>query len=941
MHTHKFITLIALLVLSLPSYAQLIYTEPFFPEVDDDVTVYFDASEGNMALAGFTGDVYVHAGVITSESTSPTDWRYVASDWGTTDADIRMTSLGNDLYKIEYNIRDFYSIPMGEEVLQLAFVFRDGAGSVVGRAADGSDIYTPVYDLNGSLETRFITPTGNFLAEMGNTLEILAAASVEADLSLYDNGQLLTQETGSSINYNLDINTTGSHLIEFIAVDGSIADTASISYLVPTTIPAANPPAGSKNGITHLTNSSVRLQLYAPNKDNVIVLGDFNDWMLQEDYQMTPSLDGNTYWLEIEGLNPGQPYAFQYLVDGTLKIADPYSTLVLDPSNDGFIPEETFPNIPPYPIGKTTGICTVFTPGATPFDWQTTNFTKPAKTDLVIYEVLMRDFLAKQNYQTLLDTLDYLERLGINAIEFMPVNEFEGNNSWGYNPSYHMALDKYYGTPEAFKTFIDEAHARGIAVIVDVVYNHAFSQSPFAQLYWDATNFRPTPENPWLNVEATHPFNVGYDFNHESQATKDFVKQVMEYWLTEYRIDGFRFDLSKGFTQTDYGDDVGAWGQYDAERIATLKRIADEMWAITPDAYVILEHFANNQEETELIDYGMMVWGNMNHNYNEASMGYSGNSLAGGIYTSRGWDKPHLITYMESHDEERLMYKNLEFGNSSGSYQVPFLETALQRQELVSAFFYTIPGPKMLWQFGELGYDFSINTCTNGTVNSNCRLDPKPIRWDYFEEEKRKRLYDVTRALIHLKRDYEVFRTTDFDHSVTNYRKVLHLNDPSMNVTVVGNFNVIGQSIDPNFQHTGMWYNYFSGDSLQVDDVNMQLNMRPGEYRLYTDQKLPVPPGGFQDFILDAEEATQILSALAIFPNPSRGTFTIDYALERSAQVEIELLNILGQKIQGIKSERHAAGVYQENLELSLAAGTYWLRFTVDGQQETKKIVIH
>ena len=94
-----------------------------------------------------------------------------------------------------------------------------------------------------------------------------------------------------------------------------------------------------------------------------------------------------------------------------------------------------------------------------------------------------------------MDTLNYLEELGINAIELMPVNEFEGNNSWGYNPSFHMALDKYYGTPEAFKALVDACHARGIAVILDVVYNHVFSQSPLAKLYWDPIAFKPTIDN--------------------------------------------------------------------------------------------------------------------------------------------------------------------------------------------------------------------------------------------------------------------------------------------------------------------------------------------------------------------------------------------------------------------------------------------------------------
>ncbi|NOZ04318.1 MAG: hypothetical protein GXO92_06915 [FCB group bacterium] len=101
----------------------------------------------------------------------------------------------------------------------------------------------------------------------------------------------------------------------------------------------------------------------------------------------------------------------------------------------------------------------------------------------MIYELLVRDFIDRHDYQTLIDTLDYLEKLGINAIELMPINEFEGNSSWGYNPSFYFAPDKYYGTRQDLKLFIDECHRRGIAVIMDIVLNHTYGQSPLVSGY--------------------------------------------------------------------------------------------------------------------------------------------------------------------------------------------------------------------------------------------------------------------------------------------------------------------------------------------------------------------------------------------------------------------------------------------------------------------------
>ena len=96
--------------------------------------------------------------------------------------------------------------------------------------------------------------------------------------------------------------------------------------------------------------------------------------------------------------------------------------------------------------------------------------------DLIIYEVLVRDFVAKHNYQTIIDTLNYLDKLGINAIELMPPGEFENNESWGYNPSFHMALDKYYGTPEKFKELIDFSnHAFYEGKLIPIVGNNVCS----------------------------------------------------------------------------------------------------------------------------------------------------------------------------------------------------------------------------------------------------------------------------------------------------------------------------------------------------------------------------------------------------------------------------------------------------------------------------------
>jgi pullulanase/glycogen debranching enzyme len=445
------------------------------------------------------------------------------------------------------------------------------------------------------------------------------------------------------------------------------------------------------------------------------------------------------------------------LVDGNLRIYDPYTEKILDGDNDQSIPATVYPNLKSYPTGKTSGLVSVLQTGQPAYSWNVPQFIRPAKGNLVIYELLVRDFVSTHWYKTIIDSLSYFKKLGVNAIELMPVTEFEGNDSWGYNPSTYFAPDKYYGTKNDLKALIDACHQNGIAVIQDIVLNHAYNSNSMAQLYWDNINNRPAANNPWFNTVSPNPnYSYGNDFNHESKDTKYFVDRVTSFWLTEYKMDGFRFDFTKGFTNTP-----GEGTPYDAKRIAILKRITNKIWSVVPDAYVILEHFCANTEETELANYGMMLWGNMNSNYSEASMGKidATSSLIINIsYKQRGWGFPNLVGYMESHDEERLMYNNITSGNSNSSYNIKDLSTALSRIQEAANLFIIVPGPKMIWQFGELGYDISINV--------NERLGDKPLPWsdglNYYSNSGRRKLFNTFASLIKLKNNYPVFSSSDF-----------------------------------------------------------------------------------------------------------------------------------------------------------------------------------
>ena len=879
------ISTIFTIIISLGSLAQVITALPAFPTESDQVLITYNSALGNGGLAGYTGDMYAHAGLITSNSSSGSDWKYVKAGWNENIPECKLTNIGEDLWElsIEPSIKEFYGVPDGETILQLAFVFRSDDGSQVGKTEDGSDIFYDVY-ASGINIVISLPDESSYIVEMNENVQV-AGNSVGADSTLiYDNGSLIYADTGSSFNFNITAVSAGKHWIVATASTATEQVSDSTYYYVRNEQIVEELPSGIKDGINYMDENTVVLSLLAPEKDYIFVIGDFNEWELNSDYEMKITPDGLRYWVQISNLVAGTEYIFQYLIDGTIKVGDPYAEKVSDPWNDGWISDATYPGLIDYPAGKTFGVATVLQTNQEEYEWQINSFATPTPEKLVIYELLVRDFIAKHDFNTLIDTLDYLVRLGVNAIELMPNSEFEGNSSWGYNPNYYFAPDKYYGPKNTFKAFVDECHSRGIAVFMDLVLNHSYGTNAMAMMYWNSEQNRPAANNPWFNEQSnfTNPdAQWGNDFNHESMYTQQFVDSVNSYWINEYKVDGFRFDFTKGFGNNIKGSN-DSWGSnYDADRIALLKRMADKIWEEKSDAAVIFEHLSENSEEKELANYGILMWGNSNHNYNEATMGYIDDSNFDWInYQRRGWNNPNLVGYMESHDEERLMYKNLEYGNSEGDYSTKDLATALKRMELAANFFITVPGPKMIWQFGERGYDVSIEY--------NGRVGEKPPKWDYMDDWRRQNLYYVYSSLIDLKKNEEAFSTTDFSMDVSGTMKKIKLNHDDMSVLIIGNFGLTDGNINPQFQNVGTWYEYWTGDSLSVNNVGGNINLKAGEYRLYTTKQLTKPDYvGFEDIVGNESE-------ILLYPVPADNILNIS----SGENIEgIEVFNLLGSII--------------------------------------------
>lgn len=864
--------LVTLVVLCMTTYAlhsQIVSLNPAFPSRTEEVTITYDANQGSKGLLGIT-PVYAHMGLVTASSGG--GWKYVVGNWGTDDARTKMTSIGNNKHTLKIKIKDFFNVPDNDQIFQLAFVFRNLNGTKEGKTATNGDIFIPFNDQPTELVVNFISPTSkSFVTEIGSTIPVRLQASFNTRVQLFEGDLKIKDETTANFNHTINVNTKGRKDVRLVVGEGDKAQNFNFSYTTPPDVVKAALPANVKLGYNRTSSNQATFVIAAPSKKYVHVIGDFNDWKIDNAFSLNQTPDEKYWWTTID-VSGKSNLLYQYLIDGSIKVGDPLSELVLDSNNDGFIPSSIFPNLTPYPKDKTTGIVTLVDLNKPNFGWTDQNYKRPKKERLLIYELLVRDFLGTRSYKTLTDTLDYLQRLGINAIELMPINEFEGNQSWGYNPSYHMALDKAYGSPELFKKFVNEAHKRGIAVIQDIVFNHAFGQSPLVQMYWDVNTGKPAVGNPYANPDAKHPYNVGYDLNHESAYVKEWMDQILEFWVKEYHIDGFRFDLSKGFTQMQSTE--SNFSNFDASRVAILKRMADKVWATNPNTYVILEHFANNDEEKVLAEHGMMLWSNLGFNYNEATMGYveNGKSDVGySNYKTRGWSKPHNIVYLESHDEERLFYKNLQFGNTKGAYSAKDQNTALQRLGAAANIFLTTPGPKMIWQFGELGYDFSINTCDNGSISNDCRLSEKPIKWDYLNDLNRYQLYTTYAVLNKLRNTHEVMHSTNFTMDVRDGFKQMKLDGDTLDVVSMSNFEMVSTAREVNFTHSGTWYELFSGSEVSVSSSNkVSINLSAGEFRLYFDKKINKPDITVN--VIDQALSNQII----LYPNPSVDAIYID-----------------------------------------------------------------
>ncbi|WP_323787068.1 alpha-amylase family glycosyl hydrolase [Psychroserpens sp.] len=916
--------------ISLNTFAQVTLSVGAI-EVDQPVTITLDTNNTTGTNCnGFNNPskVYMHSGI---GNNSDAFGFSVIGNWGQDDGVGQMTNEGGGIFSITITPQTYYAItqPQADAATQIGMVFRNEDGTQELKDDGCNDYIFPI----GSVQIIINQPSSELVViNSGSNLSVSATIKFQGSTTVqgtyeifYNNVSIASGSCGfPACNYTIN-NITQSGTVKVVgsppAPNASESGEASFEVVVVPTVADQALPAGAVDGINYGTDATkATLVLNAPGKEFIQIAGSFNNYTPTNAHVMKRDPSTGKYWLELTGLTPGQIETYQYWVfdtnpitnsPGLVKTADPFSTLVLSPFDDPFIPSNSYPNLPVYPAGQEREV-TVLQTGQTPYNWQVPNFQKPKKEDLIVYEVLVRDFDADRNYQDLIDRIDYFKNLNVNAIELMPVMEYEGNESWGYNTAFHMALDKYYGTENKLKELIDVCHQNGIAVILDVALNHAFGRNPMQRMWMNDPDGDgwggPSSDNPYFNVVPKHSYNVGSDFNHQSSLTQEYTRRVVKHWIEEFKIDGFRWDLTKGFTQNCENNE-GCTNSYQQDRVDILKAYADYSWSLDPTHYVIFEHLGSENEEKEWANYrynegkGVMMWGIMNSQYNQLTMGYnSGNNINAVGHKSRSqFQGARVIGYAESHDEERLMYRNLQFGNNTNaSHNVTDLNTALSRMSALGAVTLTVPGPKMIWHFGALGMDNSIFTCNNGVVNEpggtdgDCKLDTKPQpQWteNWLGDVNRKQIYDDWARLNALKINEPVF---EGDYAITSGSLTPRIDvfDTSLpssslrNVVILANFDVISRTINTSFPTGGNWYDL-------MDETGSTI---------YNAATVTIPAGQFRIFgnvpSTLSNEAFIANNTFGIYPNPVNTSFKTNKALER-----LEIFDITGKLVKSFSGE--------------------------------------
>lgn len=743
-----FMTLAAGLLTAGSVSAQLISSNQEYLTQDSQgivITYRPDDANSNKKLADLpeSTQLYAHVGVITNSSAGDADWKH-SSTWKDNADKYKLKYVGPNTYTFSFsNFKEFFGLNDTERVLKLVFVFRDATASKEGHTAAGGDITLEVIPKGFSYETIPAMTS----AVVGDEIAFSLKSSTAATLSISLNGQTLTSKDNVFVlDYSYKFTEPGTY--QFESKSSASSSTKKTNVTVSDAKNLAFPDGLTPQPGIVETSGGTTFCLAAPAKGHVRLVGswDGDDFPENLDSQLMNYCDyeGFRYfWLTVPNLDSEKIYTYYYIVDNKTRVADPYSRLVLDRTNDTdaikAIWDEGSMELPPFPnVDSSLSFISVYKADMNQYDWE--EFTIPEITGLFIYELLFRDFTGDEGkangngtVRQAIEKIPYLKELGVNAVELMPITEFVGNNSWGYNPCFWFAPDKSYGSPDDYKEFINECHKNGIAVIMDIVLNQSESANPYYKMY-------SIDSNPFFNKTAPHATTYYQDWNQDYPLVKKYFEDCLRYWMTEYNVDGFRFDFVKGL-----GDNDSYAGGQDANnpsRVTRMKNFHSVIRSVKPRGIHINELLGSSTEEKALAADYQLVWAPYNSNGCNFVRGTSiaTNNLDG---TGSGCPWNYRVTYIESHDEERAAYK----GYTSGVAGVKGdMDVVARRAGVLAAQHLLSPGPKMIWQFEELVADETTKK-SNGDNN----MARKKVIWGNLDNPSYKAVHDIYAAIGQLR----------------------------------------------------------------------------------------------------------------------------------------------------------------------------------------------
>ncbi|MBU0677578.1 MAG: alpha amylase C-terminal domain-containing protein [Verrucomicrobia bacterium] len=520
--------------------------------------------------------------------------------------------------------------------------------------------------------------------------------------------------------------------------------------------------------------TGVTFRVWAPNAANVSVVGDFNGW----NGSVNPLVaETNGLWsLDVTNAAAGAKY--QYLINGTLWRRDPRSRKVTHSNGDSIV----------YDTNA--------------FTWADDYFSAPFFEDMVLYEMHVKAY--NGSFDANIDRLEHLHAMGVNAIELMPVSEFKGDYSWGYEPADLFAVESSYGGAEGMRKFVDECHKRGMAVLVDVVHNH-WGPSDLATWQFDGWHQNGRGGIYFYNEDGKCCTDWGETRPDASrQEVRDFIKDNTRMWLEEYHVDGFRFDSPWNMTHYMPG----------FTHIPEASSLMQEVNSLIHNDYT---GKISISEDDGLSDGYDSEWSDGFHSLIESTVSDPAdahrdmNALAAAIGNGAGHGR---VVYSESHDSVGDLNHNNRLPKVIDDAD-PTSYWARKRSLLAGAVVMTMPGIPMVMQGQEIleGRPFSDHT---------------PIDWWWAQNTPATEITSAYTDMIHARRNLRggtkgLTGTGCNVHHVDNVNKVIayhrwYSGGEDDDVVVVANFAITewtNSSYEIEFPYAGTWYAHFNSDDLE------------------------------------------------------------------------------------------------------------------------------